>query len=181
MAHTLSMVRHTPRRVLAVLAIAVLATTALLTTSAGTAHAASGQTVRIATNITSSFDFLGVADASSSPGTRIVQWPLSGSEQVWTLVPVGGHFEIVNQNSGQCIFADGILGDWLYQEPCDGSAPELWNTGLTAGSPYAYSIQSVYNTSLYMDIAGASANPGAVLDQWYWNGGLNQYFTALAA
>ena len=150
--------------------------------STGTAHAATGDiTMRIAPEI-NPFLYLGVANSSTGTGAAVIQWSLSGDEQVWTRRQVGtGAFEFVNKNSGLCLYADGVAGHWIYQAACDGSLPEQFSTNLPGAFGTDYVVRSRYNPALYWDIEGGSPNQGTHLTQWYYNGGTNQFFGALSA
>jgi hypothetical protein len=124
---------------------------------------------------------LDIDGASTSDAAELIDWVYNGgSNQVFTFQPSGNYYEIVNQNSGLCLLADGIAGDIIYQEPCNGSAAEQWATGLTPGSGLAYTIQNPAS-GLYMDVNGDSPWEGTEIIQWYGNGGYNQYFSATPA
>ena len=156
-------------------AAGVAAFSGLLVATAGTAHAATGPSYRISP--TGSFLYLDVQGGSTGDGARIVQWSLSGDNQVFTLQPSGSYFELVNRHSGKCVTTDGVAGHQLYQWTCHGTANQLWDTALNPNG-HAYPIQSVAS-GLYVDVAGGSRAQGAAIDTWYWNGGDNQYFVPL--
>lgn len=125
---------------------------------------------------------LDVGGASTSPGAGVIDWWTNGgANQAWTFTRITGNpntFEIINQNSGQCLTTDGVAGDQVYQEPCDQDATEEWITGLRpATGATAYSIESAYS-GLYLDVNGDSPWPDTSIDTWYGNGGYNQYFSA---
>jgi Ricin-type beta-trefoil lectin domain-like len=166
------------RRGIGVVVAAAAATVGLFALGATPASAASGFTVRLIPE--NPFLTLDISGASTAAGAPLIQWVnTGGSNQIFTFQPVGGNYEIINQNSGQCLFADGIVGDWIYQEPCNGSAAELWSTSLTPGSAYVYTIANPAS-GLYMDVNGASGSEGTNIIQWTYNGGYNQYFSATA-
>ena len=175
-----SALRHRSTRLVAT-AAAALAVAAAGLLPAGAAQAATGVTARLVTGAGYGYEYVAVANSSYGYGASIIQWPLSGSEQVWTFQPSGGHFELVNKNSGLCIYADGVLGDWLYQEPCDGSSAVLWDFNLSPGNIFQGSLIRSVRTGLVMDVEGGSFNEGTHLIQWYANGGGNQTFSALTA
>jgi hypothetical protein len=173
--------RRLIRRGIGVAAVAAAAAAVVpMVASAAPANAATGFTVRISPYNTASL-MLDISGASTSAGAPLIDWAYNGgSNQVFTFEPSGSYYQIVNQNSGLCLYADGIAGDVIYQEPCNGSAPEQWATGLTSGSIYAYTIQNPVS-GLYMDVNGDSPWEGTQIIQWSWNGGSNQYFSASAA
>jgi hypothetical protein len=100
------------------------------------------------------FPYLDVSGGSIYNGAPIIQWSLSGDNQVFTLQPSGSHFELINRNSGKCVTTDGVAGDQLFQWDCSGSANQLWDTSLTPNG-YGYWIRSVFS-GLFVDVAGAS-------------------------
>ena len=75
----------------------------------------------------------------------------------WLFSSVGGGntYEIINVNSNMCLTSDGVAGDQVYQEPCDGSLLQQWNTSLTPGNGVAYTIKNV-SSGLYLDVSGDS-------------------------
>jgi Ricin-type beta-trefoil lectin domain-like len=124
---------------------------------------------------------LDVSGASTAPGAPVIDWYSDGgANQVWTFSSVGGAntYEIINQNSNQCLTTDGVAGDQLYQLPCSGSQEQQWKTNLPAEGAFKdYSIQNVYS-GLYVDVSGDSPWPGSAIDAWYGNGQPNQMFSA---
>jgi Ricin-type beta-trefoil lectin domain-like len=125
---------------------------------------------------------LDVGGASTSPGAGVIDWWTNGgANQAWTFTRITGNantFEIINQNSGQCLTTDGVAGDQVYQEPCDQGTAQEWITGLRPATfSSAYAIESAYS-GLYLDVNGDSPWPDTSIDTWYWNGGYNQYFAA---
>jgi hypothetical protein len=135
------------------------------------------------------FPVIAVADASTVPGHRVIDWQWQfGYEQEWRFVavPGTGSYEIVNRNSGQCLTVPGGPGSTaaatpgasVVQEPCAFLSTQYWNLGTSDGTPQQgprFTIQNV-DSQLYLDIQGASPNFGTIVDQWYSNGGMNQYF-----
>jgi len=122
---------------------------------------------------------LAVAEGSTAPGARVIDWSIDdGAEQEWTFKPVEGAlntFQIINKNSNQCLTTDGVAGDQVYQDPCNGSRSQQWITGINAmtQSIAFYTIQSA-SSGLYLDVYGDSPWEGTVIDTWYGNGGNNQ-------
>jgi len=156
---------------------AVAALTGALLVGPGAANAG-GPHFRIAPS-SNEFLYLDVAGGSFDNGAGIVQWSLSGDNQVFTLQPSGSHFELINRNSGKCMTTNGVAGAQLFQWDCSGAANQLWDTSLTPNG-YNYWIRSVYS-GLYVDVSGGSITQGAAIDTWYWNNGSNQWFAALGA
>jgi hypothetical protein len=185
--------RHPVRRLLA----AAFATSATLTcglaATAGVAHADTidGYTVDWATGagpIEIPYDELVVAvpNASTTPGTRIIQWEQDyGSEQNWYLDQVYnpngtyiGDF-LRNQNSNLCIQTDGNPGDTVYQEPCNpANGLMVWMPNYIQTGWVTYVSYTNEATGLNLDVYGDSYNEGDNLDAWYPNGGDNQEFLA---
>jgi len=173
-----------PRRVvgaLAVTAAAAAATAGMLGASTAPASASSGFTVRLAP-LSNPFLDVEVRGASLDPGATVDQWSVnSGANQVWTFRPSvspGGHYQVVNKQSGLCLTSDGVAGDTLYQDYCrDGVTLQLWDTGLTPGNLISYAIRNV-GSGLYMDVRGGSGWQGADIITWYFNNGDNQFYSA---
>jgi hypothetical protein len=118
---------------------------------------------------------LDVSGASQTPGAPVIQyWWNGGNNQKWVEVPAGdGWIEIVNVNSGQCLTPSNYstaAGAAMVQYPCYGVPTQKW---------YKYSSGQFLNqgSRLWLDVNGESVWPGATIDQWYWNGHKNQYFT----
>jgi hypothetical protein len=171
------MFRISLKKAAVAVATGVLAISGLLAGTGGAAQA-NGPSMRIAPYL-NQFLFLDVSGGSVGDGAPIVQWPLSGDNQVFTLQPTGGHFELVNRHSGKCITSDGVPGHQLVQWYCSGTSNQLWDTGLTPGF-YIYTIRNV-GSGLYMDVEGGSVAQGGAVITWYGNGGSNQYFAGLGA
>ncbi len=86
-----------------------------------------------------------------------------------------GNYEIINDNSGQCLTNDGIAGDQLRQWPCQNSIYQEWSTQLLSGGYFTYDIVSAAS-GLAVDVYGASHGAGAPIDTWYPNYGYNRQF-----
>ncbi|MFB9238731.1 RICIN domain-containing protein [Plantactinospora siamensis] len=123
----------------------------------------------------------GRSGASQAYGAPVIQWSGNGgANQIWKFVPTGGYYEIVNQNSGQCLTTDGVAGDQTYQFLCTGADTQLWYTDLAPNNGVGYSVGSKASR-LYLEVYGAAGWQGAAIDTWYWNGGSNQYWSAFSA
>ncbi len=173
---------HRPWRARLSVILAGLAVPALLggTLVAGPPAASAGFQTEITPNNTLGL-LLDVSGASTQPGAPVIDyWANGGSNQQWIFSTTGAYdtYEIINVNSNQCLTADSNAGDQVYQWPCDGSTQQQWVTGLNPGSIYAYTIQNV-SSGLYLDVSGNSPWPGAAIDTWPYNGGSNQYFSAI--
>lgn len=160
----------------AVAIAAAISAAALLT---GTADAASGFNVRLSP-VSNPFLYLDVDGAATGDGARIIQWPLSGDNQIWQFQPVGSHFQIVNRHSGKCITSDGTVAGQLYQWRCKGTDLQLWDTTLNPGNLFGYPIKNVAS-GLYMEVLGASGAQGAAIDTWYYHNGYHQAFLGSSA
>ena len=197
---------RSPRRARLSLAIATLATPALVGGVALAAPAAASST-SVTTAVTSAitvFQALDVSGASTQQYARVIDWWSSGAaNQQWEFVPLGYDapqaagapvYEIVNQNSGQCLTTDGIPGDQLYQSYCFGLIPgqpvplnQAWATNLISqnGEDFAYSpitsalplARSNDYDGLCIDVYGHNALPGVWIDAYYCNGQDNQEFS----
>ncbi|GAA0433763.1 hypothetical protein Acor_08000 [Acrocarpospora corrugata] len=159
--------------------VGALSAAGLLATLPSPAQAASGFTVRVEPE-SNPFLFLDVNGGATGDGAQIIQWSLSGDNQIWTFQPSGSHYQIVNRRSGKCITSDGLPGTPLYQWRCKGTALQQWDTSLTPSTGLAYSIRNV-GSGLFMEVSGDSGAQGTAIDTWYWNGGLNQYFLGTTA
>jgi hypothetical protein len=156
-------------------AVAVTAAFAGLLLAAPGAALASGPQVRLSP-LSNPFLYLDVSGGSHGDGAPIIQWTLSGDNQVFTMQPSGSYFELVDKASGKCVTSDGVAGHQVYQWACNGTGNQLWNTTLVANNRFSYPIPNVAS-GLYLDVAGGSGSRGAAIDTWYWNGGAGQYFS----
>jgi len=125
---------------------------------------------------------LDVSGGSTEPGAPVIDWWANGgANQAWifqsSLYYAPNTYEIVNQNSGQCLTTDGVAGDQLYQWPCTPwSHNQVWVSdirGFSDGQGHAISNPAF---GLVVDVYGNTSWPGAAIDAWYPNGGQNQYF-----
>ena len=164
------------------LAITVLASSALLGGGALAAPALADGTFD--THLTPGNTYLlqlDVAGASTAPGAPVIDWfSNGGANQSWTFSQHGTDngtpvYEIVNQNSGQCLTTDGVAADQVYQLQCTGSPIQLWATGLTGQDLSDRTIRNE-SSGLYLDVNGNSPWPGTAIDTWYYNGDSNQGF-----
>ncbi len=155
----------------------------------GIAGAAQADTIDISWSgeylISASYDAqdVAVAGGSSTPGTRIIQWPADGGgEQEWNfgnVIDDGVDIGTLIQNgaTGECITSDGNAGDTVYEEECEATAKNQ----LFAVSGSLGSYDTIYNisTGLYLDVSGYSGNEGTNIDLWYYNGQGNQSFVTV--
>ena len=96
-----------------------------------------------------------------------LQWPASVPSNQW--------FNIVSQNSGQCLDVWGASpwpGTQLHQYPCWGGENQKFSFTPTNGG---YKI-TARNSGLQLDIFGYGTGNGAPLIQWPFWGGLNEIF-----
>jgi hypothetical protein len=120
-----------------------------------------------------------VSNASTADGAPLLQWTWNGGHnQQWFVLPTdSGYAELVNRNSGKCLAApDFVAGHQLIQVPCTGNPSQQWYLGVYPGQSLTGQTKTVQNrsTGLFADVAGASTNAGAAIDQWYYNGNWNQ-------
>lgn len=173
------------RRTARAVAVAALTGSAGLA-AAGAAHA---DTIDISWSstylISASYDAqnVAVAGGSTTPGTRIIQWPTDdGSEQEWRFgnvidngVDIGTLIQ--NAGTGMCITTDGYADDTVYEEYCGATAAsQLFDVQGSLGW-----YDSIYNiaSGLYLDVSGYSGNEGANIDLWYGNSQGNQSFVTV--
>ncbi len=125
---------------------------------------------------------LDVVGARPDDGATIQQWSDAGaSNQRWTLVPAGGGaYAIVGANGGKCLDVEGgsaADGVRLLQWSCSGGASaganQRWTLRSMGGGAYAI-VSS--GSGKCVDVAGASTDNGAALQQWRCSGGDNQAF-----
>ncbi|MCL2395916.1 MAG: RICIN domain-containing protein [Acidimicrobiaceae bacterium] len=142
----------------------------------GTASADTSQYYAITLGAESSGLVLDVAGASTDPGAPVIQWYYNGGEnQVWSVPGPLLPGDIVNANSGMCLTTDGVAGDQLYQEPCDGALVQ-YQTWYDWSDLYGHVMQleSPY-WGLFVDVYQNSYSPGPI-DAWYPNNQPNQFF-----
>lgn len=182
---------HRLRRFTAVLVTAAAATLGTIA-SAGAAHASTGYTISYGSTpywIAPTIDSMAVsvADASGSPGTRVIQWyNTGGNEQKWYFDGVrdsaGAYvgFLLRNKNSGQCLDTGTNAGDTLFQNYCDpNSRPTQIFNNYPNYDAWGFLISWRYQsrqTGLWLDVPGRSLNPGTNIELWYQNYGDNQDF-----
>ena len=127
--------------------------------------------------------YFDVTNASQIPDTPVIRYTWNGGHnQQWYVLPTdGGDAEIVSRNSGQCLSVFGnstSAGMRLVQYPGFGGVDQQWyytgGSGNLAGTTGKLWSRS---SAMVADVAGASADAGATIDQWPSNGGSNQYFT----
>ena len=160
-------------------AAALALTVGALAAGTGSASADTNFAIHITPN--SSFGLLlDVSGGSQNAGAGVIQWYANGgANQAWSFYSLGGTtYEIVNNNSGQCLTTDGVAGDAVVQLPCSGALGQRWSTNLNPWTTSAWTIANPWS-GLYLDVNGASPWAGASIDVWYYNGGSNQYFAAL--
>jgi hypothetical protein len=124
---------------------------------------------------------LDVVGASTSAFGQIDVWYDNGNANQQFSYPDqdGQVAQIINQNSGMCITTDGGAGDALFQLPCQNGANQQWKAEVwTAWWNPGKTMVTFLNpwSGLVMEIYGNSYSPGATVDAWYPNGGLNQSF-----
>ena len=131
---------------------------------------------------TSNWYSLDVSGASTSLFAPIDVWYYNGNaNQQFTYPENNGQVaEIEAQNSGMCITTDGTAGDVLFQAPCFNGVAQQWEAETwTAWWNPGKTMVTFLNpwSGLVMDVENNSYSPGASVDGWYPNGGLNQSWT----
>jgi hypothetical protein len=169
--------RPTPmRRALVAGALAVAAAVGTLAVTASPAAASDGSTIILTPKIN---PFLTVQTPVQSGAYAHVELGTVSSYliDVWWFKPTGPEhtYELINDNSHQCMTSDDVAGDAVFQYPCVGSANQLWVSNIVAGETTARSYHAL-SSGLYLDVPHGLAAYGVSLDVWYWNGNDNQFF-----
>ncbi|MGE0878175.1 MAG: RICIN domain-containing protein [Acidimicrobiia bacterium] len=153
------------------------AAAALVATAAGAAVSMqpdpAGATAYTQLFARNSFLNVAVADGSTAPGARLIQWTYTGgNEQKWNMPDPGQTGPIYNVNSGLCVTTDGVPGHWLYQDRCDSRATQNWTVSKKTSFGVANGSYKIKNstTGLVWDVQGYSSNRGANIDGWYDKG-----------
>lgn len=129
---------------------------------------------------------LDVSGGSQSPSTQVITYPVNGGyNQDWEFVqsPYPGWYNVVSRGSGQCLtvqYNTATPGNPLIQYPCNNGLNQLWYMGGSISTAYTYVMWDPFysnGTEEVADIQNASVWPGAIMDQWPYNGGWNQEFT----
>lgn len=172
-------------------AVLVLAAGIAMTTGTGTAHAAEARNPSFETGL-APFASLGmrldVGGDTTSAGDKIVTWYINGgSDQVWNVVQSLDDPTLVtlnNKGSNMCLTSDGVKGDQLTQERCDGSASQTFQTFDSYGEPqpmqhhrgYTYAFRNL-ESNLCVNLQGGSPAAGTHIINWDCNGWAgNNYF-----
>jgi YVTN family beta-propeller protein len=122
-------------------------------------------------------DVLGV---SAAAGAGVVQWGwVGGGNQKWAVVPTpDGFFELAPNHAPamRLEVAGGGLndGDRLRQGIASASAAQRWAFELRGDGSYRVTNR---NSGKTMDVFGVSKDDGAVVQQWPWQNGPNQWWT----
>lgn len=109
---------------------------------------------------------------STSPGAKIVQWPLNGgANQEWTITQAGsGAYTLASAQGGLCLEAPADRTQ-LYQNPCTGLANQQWS--LRQLSDGSYTLTNIAS-GLLADVSGASKDQAAPVIQYSADNGTNQ-------
>lgn len=116
---------------------------------------------------------LNVPEASTAPGTPIIQWSggMTSMNGQWEILYAKGtpyifEYSIRNRWSRQCLTVDSKQPGPVVQRPCDGRPSQVWTF---ASSPSLSNYATVTNTwsGLDLNISGGSKDLGAQLIQWY--------------
>ncbi|MFI7034258.1 RICIN domain-containing protein [Microbispora rosea] len=153
----------------------------MLALGAGAAHADSGLEYQIFP-VSNPFLYLNVSGGSKGDGAKIIQYVVSGDNDLWYFRAVNGHTEIVNKLSNKCMTTDGVEGHQLYQWYCEGTPGQLWDIGFTSGIGGPSLVPGTIKnpaSNLVADIAGGSITSGAAVIGYHYTGGTNQLFNAL--
>lgn len=126
---------------------------------------------------------------SAANTTPIIQWacsasPSPGDGQVFTLVPMGGVFEIKINSTGKCVDVVGAStanGAKLQEYDCLGAGQtnQLWSLVELAGQPGWFAFIAKHSGRC-ADIPGSSTANGVQFQQWDCNWTGNQQFSIQA-
>ena len=115
---------------------------------------------------------LNVPDASTAPGTPIIQWShgMTSMNGQWELLGVKAtpvlDFAIRNRWSRQCLTVDSKQPGPVVQRPCDGRPSQAWKIERSQPGNYYATITNTWS-ELDLNISGGSTDLGAQLIQWY--------------
>ncbi|WP_232247231.1 alpha-L-fucosidase [Kitasatospora azatica] len=125
---------------------------------------------------------LDVANASTTDGSPVIQWPWTGgTNQQWNLAPnTDGSYRLVNGRSGKVLESPGssAQGANLDQWTDNGADNQWWKLVPSTTSGY-YRLVNV-RTGWCADVANASTADGANVIQWPTTGGPNQDWQLVA-
>ena len=112
---------------------------------------------------------LNVPDASTAPGTPIIQWSdgmtaMNGQWEFLRANPATYVVQIRNRWSRQCLTVDSKQPGPVVQRPCDGRASQGWSYEYQQGW---YSTITNEWSGLDLNVSGASTALGAEVIQWY--------------
>ena len=163
---------------------ALLATVALAMTVAGTgvlsASPASADTSNYGGLLALSSSYnLDVDNAATNANAWLDVWYQNhNANQNFTYPSSNGQVAPIEaQNSQMCVDTDGVAGDAVSQQPCDGSAGEQWEAETWTIWFLPGSLLVTFKnpaSGLVLEIYGDSNSPGATIDAWYPDGGYNQ-------
>ncbi|MCF4123057.1 RICIN domain-containing protein [Antribacter sp. KLBMP9083] len=115
-----------------------------------------------------------VWNASTANQAAVRQYTCNGgTNQQWTVEPVGSSYRLVNVNSGKCLEIPAFNqapGTAAVQYTCNGGTNQLWTR---SGTPGGMTFRNV-NSGLCLEVFGFSTANGAALVQYTCNGGTNQ-------
>jgi hypothetical protein len=160
-------------------------TAAALALTAGSAAAASPASADTSSyqglEVLSSSYSLDVGGASTADDAWLDVWYNNGNaNQEFTYPQSDGEVaQIENQNSQMCITTDGVAGDAVYQLPCDNDVLQQWEAETSTVWWLPGSLLVTFQnptTGLVLEVYNDSYSPGATVDAWYANDGLNQYW-----
>ncbi|WP_189669324.1 RICIN domain-containing protein [Promicromonospora soli] len=98
----------------------------------------------------------------------------TGTNQQWTVEPVGSSYRLVNVNSGKCLEIPAFSktpGTAAVQYTCNGGTNQLWTR---TGEPGRTLTFRNVNSGQCLDVPNFSTASGTALTQFTCNGGANQ-------
>ena len=116
---------------------------------------------------------LNVPEASTAPGTPIIQWSdgMTSMNGQWEMLPADATPDLSdvsfrNRWSRQCLTVDSKQPAPVVQRPCDGRQSQAWNASYSQPDNKYATITNTWS-GLDLNISGGSTAMGAQLIQWY--------------
>jgi Ricin-type beta-trefoil lectin domain-like len=116
---------------------------------------------------------LNVPEATTTPGTPIIQWSggMTSMNGQWEILYAKGtpyifEYSIRNRWSRQCLTVDSKQPGPVVQRPCDGRPSQVWTFTYSQSLSNYATVTNAWS-GLDLNISGGSKELGAQLIQWY--------------
>ncbi|MGA7832941.1 MAG: RICIN domain-containing protein, partial [Terracidiphilus sp.] len=124
-------------------------------------------------------EVIDVTGASTTEGTDLEQWALTGNaNQQWKLTNLGSNYvSLINVNSGLAMEVYGastVASTKVDQWPYNSGKNQIWQV-VSKGSGYYELINE--NSGQALDVNGDSTTEGAAIDQYTISGNANQLWS----